>query len=252
MTRSALAASFFFATAVWGFAACSGDDGDGDTFCDKGTVTYCRCRGGDPGTRQCNEDGSDFDACISDDTLEECEEIPISPTETDTGTDTGTGTGGAGGGGSGSKALFEACVEPGECKSGNCGMGFCTQPCASWEECVDGTIQGECTTPPGFGATCVPYCVDQSDCDVYGPPSVCGYGLATDGFSIIVCADWGAELSLPPEGWECVGDLDCNLGHPGVERICLFEQCTTGCFAQTDCPASTTCSASGGNPGTCN
>lgn len=253
MSRSLLLASLLFGATAWAFTACGSDEADGGSFCEAGTVTYCKCRGGSAGTRQCNAEGTAFDTCVSDETLEACEEL-VDPTTGpgSTGTGTGTGTGGAGGGGTGTKTLFEPCAEGGECKSGSCAMGFCTQPCASWQECVDGETQGECTTPPGLGATCVPYCQEQADCTQYGTASLCGYSLATDGFAIVVCADWGASLAPPPDGWECADDWDCHLGHSGLERICLFEECTSGCFEPADCPAPLECSASGGNPGTCN
>jgi hypothetical protein len=250
------AAFLLSGSAAWSFTACGGEDGGAEPFCEKDTVTYCRCRGGDAGTRQCNADGTAFDSCVSDTTFEACEEIPDPGTGTTTGNNTGTGTGsgGAGGGGGpGTEGLFTPCAEGAECASGTCEMGYCTKPCTTYRDCLDGSTVGDCMTapPPGIGDICVPYCSTQTNCNQYGEPSLCGFGLAVDDFEIVVCADWGSSLAFPPDGTECGTDVECSLGHLGSERICVFESCTTGCYIDDDCPLPLFCSASGGNPGTC-
>jgi len=252
-------------TAMFAFAACSGDDDEQETLCDGGALVFCKCRGGGTGTKECNSAGNAFADCISDTTLEACDEVPDTNTGngTGTGTDTGTGTGGAGGGGNpNGKALLDVCTAGDECKTGVCIQGFCTQACGSFEDCVDGDINGECIKFDAGTQVCAPYCgtsetdrCDFSECNLYGDPSACGIGTAADGLSFAVCGDWEAGIPLPPEGTECAegaeGDCDCHYGNVGVQAICVFGSCAQGCYEPADCPDGTTCSSSGGAPGTC-
>lgn len=260
-----LGALLLFGAATFGFAACSGDETEQESLCDAGSLVFCKCRGGGTGTKECNSSGDGFADCISDSTLEACTEVPDNPTGTGngTGTGTGSGTGGSGGGGNpDGKSLLAACEAGGECKTGVCVQGFCTQACGSYEDCVDGDIAGECIKFDAGTQVCAPYCgtndndlCDFSECAAYGNPSACGVGTAADGLQFAVCGDWEGGIPLPPDGTECAegaqGDCDCNFGNNGVQRICSFGTCITGCYIQDDCPVDTTCSSGGSAPGTC-
>jgi hypothetical protein len=247
------------------FAACSEDEA-GDGLCEAGEEIFCRCPGGDAGTKPCKDDGSGFGECAP------CEERPSGSGSTTSGGTTsgtgtssssstsssGSGTGGAGGGTStGSAALFDTCTEGSQCQSGHCPMGFCPLlDCPNEVDC-GGLGVGECVDLGGQ-KQCLPSCTEQSDCDPYGCAgtlcSECGYTTeASIGWPVTVCADWGADLAFPPEGTECMEDVTCNLGHTGKEVVCQsFGVCAVGCYdTAQDCPMGTTCSSQGAI-GTCN
>jgi hypothetical protein len=144
--------------------------------------------------------------------------------------------------------------------------GFCTQDCASWRECVVGDTNGECVRlNDNTVQWCVPYCAGQTDCAAFGADSLCGYAASLDGQGIKgapgypVCANWGADLALPPDSTECpqapwtVDDDDvCHLGLAGAERVCAFGQCTDGCHVDDDCPDAQPSCSSSGSLGSCN
>ncbi|MBK8258666.1 MAG: hypothetical protein IPK82_39155 [Polyangiaceae bacterium] len=267
MKKNALLWAAFGWLAIW--PACDGGQ-NAEKVCEPGTEVFCRpCPGNpnEPGTRTCNADGSGFDECVSrtgqcpvctpgdvmactcDDGTESQRECNSSGTDYEACQCAGTGgsgggTGGAGGGTGGTtgKALFEACIQDDECESQNCPMGYCTQECAKIQDCPFGA--SECVSFKTI-TICMPTCKDQSDCDVYGAPSECGYTHAVDEFPVTTCADWVNDLALPPDGSECVDDIDCNLGHEGQERVCSFQSCTTGCYEDKDCPIAQNCSSMG-------
>jgi hypothetical protein len=128
-------------------------------------------------------------------------------------------------------------------------MGYCSRECAAYTDCIEGDTYGDCVElvlGEDIYALCVSYCNGgQSDCDVYGFPSTCGYAVAIDGVPFDICADW------PPEGTTCDDDWDCSLGVVGTERVCSFEACTLGCYASSDCPIGEECSSDGGTLGLC-
>lgn len=250
-----LAAATFLALAVGALApACgSGDPAattstGGITSCDPGENIFCRCPGGEGGTKTCLDDGKTFDACVT-----RTGACPDPSSTTDASSSSG-GVGGAGGaastsvsgtggsGGSGATlALYAPCAKDDQCDSGKCPMGYCSKDCAKFDECTLG--MGECVQ---FQATqiCMPVCGTTTLCDgAYGAPSTCGYIKAVDGTPVTTCADWKENLKLPPDGANCMDDTACNLGNEGVQAVCAFEACTKGCYAQTDCPANTTCSS---------
>lgn len=228
--------------------SCTNEVEEAEPLCVAGSNVFCRCRGGAPGTKQCI-DGNSFGPCES--ASGSCDEQ----------------IGGGGEGGSSKPPgggpppppgeLLAPCTTSTECATGHCEMGFCTKGCGDYQECAppEPAQPGDCVAVPGVvidGApgVCVPYCVEQSNCEVYGPNSRCGY---TDDsfptFDVVVCADWD-QVSLPPdgypEGFECDDDALCNLGLLGVERICTPEGCADGCNVDDDCPDLQECSA-----GTC-
>jgi hypothetical protein len=266
--RLRLALTFLFATlSSIAFGACSSETSTQETKCDPGEEIFCKCRGGGSGTKTCLEDGNSFGACAQSDG--ECTEIPDETTVSSSNTtgDPSTTTG-EGAGTPGSLPLLAPCTADTDCASGLCPMGFCTKDCATWQECTDADTNGECVRVNG-GANqwCVPYCdfqdcsifgdpADCLDCGAYGANSLCGYTLAVDGEDFTVCADWGSELALPPNGTTCdvdpsIADFYCHLGHSGGERVCAFGECTDGCHEDQDCPGTEQCAISS-SLGACN
>lgn len=219
--------------------ACSGAEQSAGGLCQPGENIFCRCRGGDAGTKRCSEDGQSFEQCYA--AWGACEEA-LGPRA-----EGSSSSGEVGGGG---KVLFEPCGSDSECDSGLCRMGYCTQQCGKWQECSDQAagIYGDCVQIEGAAQHCVPYCGSQADCEGFGPASSCGYALAVDAVAVSVCADWSG-VSLPPDGAACDDDWDCHLGWAGVERVCISGSCLGGCREMDDCPEGQSCSP--GDPGTC-
>jgi hypothetical protein len=238
---------------------------DQELLCDPASYVFCRCPGGQSGSKQCNGDGRGFAECLPE-TGGSCPPRGDGPTTTSstTTTTTSTGSGGAGGFGGaggapvGSGDLLDPCATGNECQSGKCPMGFCTIDCFEIFDCT------------GFGAECVSFAGEQicmptcgtllepapEKCDVYGTPIDCGFTPAIDDFQVVTCAPWGPFLQLPPQGTDCdyesQGDLQCNLGHEGMEAVCAeFGLCANGCYAPNDCPDGTECSSIGGDLGSC-
>lgn len=252
MKRFLLGSALFVGMAVVG-SSCS-DDTAGEELCDPGSNVFCRCRGTrEAGTKQCNETGDGFGACET--AFGECEEIE-DPSSSSSGTGNNTGTGG--------KPeppdpgeLFAACNEE-EGMVCNTDLacspsGYCTKACESYEDC---TASGDCITLEGENR-CAPYCTVQADCDIYSASATCGFTpLAVPTYDVVVCANWGDALALPPDGYppasQCDDDDICNLGFEGVERVCDTDGCTDGCHAATDCSgAEATCSSTGTEVGSC-
>ncbi|MEP7122137.1 MAG: hypothetical protein ABJE95_14555 [Byssovorax sp.] len=218
----------------------------GITSCDPGENIFCRCPGGEAGTKTCRDDGMTFDPCVT--------RIGACPDEMTTTTDassssgaggsggsTSTGVGGAGTGGGAALGLYAACLQDTECASARCLMGFCTKDCAKFDECTLGT--GECVAI-AMMQICLPTCSTTATCDgAFGPPSVCGYTKAVDGTPVTTCADWQDALKLPPDGSNCMADAECDLGNAGVEQVCSAQACTTGCHADLDCVPGAKCSS---------
>jgi hypothetical protein len=243
-----------------GLLGACGGSGSGSTTgtptvtCDPGENIFCRCPGGEAGTKTCKDDGHSFEACVTREGP--CSEIPDTTSSSSTSSSSGggagggssTGSGGAGGGGA-LGDLYAPCAKDEHCQSASCKDGYCTKECAKFDECTLGV--GECIQFEG-AQFCMPVCGLTADCDnAYGPPSACGYTKAVDGTPVTTCADWQSKLALPPDGSNCMGDLDCNLGHDGAQAVCSFEACTKGCYVQADCPVNTTCSSTMGTLGSC-
>ncbi len=223
-----------------------------DQICAPGENIFCRCPNGSPGTKLCHDDGLGFSECVVG-FGEPCE-------DRGQGGEAPAGVGGAGstttassstGGPTGDKPLYEKCAAGSQCQSGLCPMGFCTMPCTDSKECTFNV--GECVDFNADGnAHCFPVCHAQADCADYGCAeqvcSECGFGYAVDDWPIAVCADWATKLAYPPEGSECTKDSDCTLGHQGAERVCgkFTQVCVAGCYANSDCPAGTSCNGQGG------
>ena len=238
------------------FDSCVGRDGPcappSTTICEAGETIYCQCASGEDGLKTCSGDGLGFGDCS--DQGGSCETGGAGGGGTGGGGQGGAATGGGGQGGAatGTGAYLEACAKGTDCASGVCPMGYCTKDCAQPAECkVDDKWVADCIAFSGV-QVCMPICLGANDCAVYGYPSDCGFTNSVDGVPDTVCADWQADLKLPPDGVTCGSDLDCNLGHAGMQRICMFQKCGEGCYVPEDCPQGMTCSGQGGNPGTCN
>lgn len=247
-------------------AACGkgggGGTGGGTTgtiTCEPGENIFCRCPGGEAGTKTCKADGHSFEACVTRSGA--CSAIPTTSSSSSGGGTGGTGsttsntggmgTGGTGTGGTGGAlgGYLDACAQGTQCQSGKCPYGYCTKPCVKYDDCTLGV--GECIS---FGGEkiCMPVCTDTSDCIAeYAPPSACGFTTAVDGAPVTTCADWLGQLEVPPDGTNCDGDLGCNLGNEGVQSVCSFGACTKGCYEGVDCPTNTTCSSNGATLGHC-
>jgi hypothetical protein len=232
-----LAPALFAAAAL---ASCSkgnqGSGSTGQTICDAGENIFCRCPGGEAGTKQCKADGLSFEECVT----REGACLPIgSPTSSSS----------SGGGGSGAHEYLGTCKDDRDCIDTYCLYGYCTKDCAKFDDCTLGA--GECVTFSD-GQFCMPVCTITADCEAaYGSDSQCGYTTAVDGFPVTTCATWGASLLLPPEGSDCSDDLQCNLGNEGVQSACTTEGCLKGCFVEFDCPVNTSCSSDGEFLGSC-
>ncbi len=233
-------------------AACGGGGSDSSTgtptiTCDPGENIFCRCPGGEAGTKACKDDGHSFEACVTREGP--CPEIPDTTSSSSSGGGAGgvgggASTTGAGGAGGGALApIYAPCGMNEQCEGALCKDGYCTKECAKYDECTLGV--GECIQFEG-SQFCMPVCGLTGECDTtYGPPSTCGYTKAVDGTPVTTCADWQEKLALPPDGSDCTVDLECNLGHEGVQAVCAFAACTKGCYEQVDCPVNTTCSSMG-------
>src|SRR5262245_29892250 len=105
---------------VAGYGACAPDSSipDQELLCDPGSYVFCRCPGGQPGSKLCNGDGRGFAECLPEfgGACPPRGEGPSSSTSTTT--TTSTGTGGAGGGGNGGGG------------TGLVGTGVLLDPCA--------------------------------------------------------------------------------------------------------------------------
>lgn len=252
-------------------AAACGDSEETGSFCDPGAFVFCRCANGDPGSKECNSEGDSFGACMAE-TGGECPDRGDSSSSDPTSTgDPGPSSSSSGsGGGSGEGELYAACAGDSECQSGLCAAdGYCTQDCASYEECdfPNGDCPGStASTPTELKQKCAPACggfdstiqmlvPDPGACDDFG--LYCGWVQAADGFDALVCASWEDVIPLPPDGTECdyerFGHTQCNLGYQGAQAVCTgFGSCTKGCYEPEDCPDGTTCSGGGSALGNCN
>ncbi|MBW2454646.1 MAG: hypothetical protein JRI68_09050 [Deltaproteobacteria bacterium] len=222
-----------------------------ESLCLPGSNIFCRCEGGDPGTKECLSSGEEFGSCGP------CEPRPTTSSGTGGSTSTsGTGgstsTSGTGGGGGGTipgdLPLLAFCEQDGDCLTAICRFHFCTKPCDKVSDCP--YPDSECISNNPNGETmCMPSCDTAGDCSAYqAPPSMCGYTTAVDNWDVTVCADWGDSHALMPINTDCqpFDHGACNLGYQHKQLVCPAQGiCIQGCFLNSDCPQPTTCSAQG-------
>jgi hypothetical protein len=225
----------------------------GTTTCDPGEQIFCRCLGGEAGTKTCNADGDGFESCAT--VTGAC---PIISFQSGGGTFSSVTSGGSSssgqtssssGTGGGTLPLYYPCMRDEMCISGSCPMGYCSQPCQDAKDCKVG--YGVCVNYEGI-PTCLAGCRLESECNtLYGAASACGFTKTVAGVSVAACANWDSKLKLPPLGSPCTDNIDCDLGHPGVQEVCSLQKCVKGCYTPDDCPINTACSGKGGMLGTC-
>lgn len=256
-----------------------------ETLCDASTHIFCRCPGGQPGTKQCADDGQQFGEC------EPCDDVddpygtsgdsyqpPDPPSSGPSGSSSSSSGPGAGGGDPGPGAgggppingngggdnngpvdpnatveLLEACSSDGECKTGICRSGYCTQQCSVVSDCP--YPKGECVKFDNTQTFCMPSCNSAVNCSAFGgTDSQCGYAVAIDNWDVNTCAHWAGKHQLIPNDRDCLpfDHSACNLGYAQREKVCSSDgKCTTGCFVDKDCEQGKTCSAEGGAQGEC-
>lgn len=208
-----------------------------EQLCTPGDEIFCKCRGGDAGTKTCQADGNSFAECVTNEGS--CPEIsettstePVLlcipneevPCACDGSGDPGlktcssdgmawgdctTSAGSCGTSTTGDKLLYATCASGNECQTGVCDGGYCTRSCEEFTVCNDAAndIYGDCVAFDGGAKTqCAPYCIAQSDCAGFGAESQCGGAAALDDPTNIVfavCANWGEDISGMPYGTPC-------------------------------------------------
>ena len=229
-------------------------DSDPEDLCFPGENIFCRCPGGDPGTKPCLANGKSFGDC------EPCEprdstgpgQQSSSSSSSGAGGDGGNqGVGGFGGGPTGNSPLLAACGDNAECQTGACVDSFCTMMCTTVSECP--YPSSECVPYKGSNI-CMPTCQTAVDCTPFNAPvSACGFTKAIDNWDVTVCADWGEAHQIMPPGTDCLpfDHAACNLGYQQLQSVCTEQGvCAKGCFVNADCPMGTTCNG-GGSLGNC-
>ncbi|MSP25387.1 MAG: hypothetical protein EXR75_09530 [Myxococcales bacterium] len=248
------------------------------TLCVPGENIFCRCDGGEPGTKECLSEGESFGTCGPCEPRENSgpgaqasgagattsgaggmtNSSASGGVTTSGGASTSSTSSGAGGTMTpGATALLGACKNDGDCQSLKCRQGFCTKTCAKVAECP--WPASECVPPASLpmpeGPLCMPSCNTAASCAPYGaPPSQCGYVKAIDSWGVTVCGTFGTAHALLPLGSDCLpfDHPACNLGYPGKERVCSAAGvCAAGCFSAQDCPKGKTCSTPGNVIGNC-
>jgi hypothetical protein len=267
-TASAL---FFGALAAFLMAYGCAEEGEEipEFLCNPGENIFCRCPGGDPGTKRCLDSGQAFEEC------EPCEPRPTTGPAQQSSSGVGAGGpgaggpgaggpgaggpggfgaggAGAGGGGLGDQPLLAPCDGNGDCQSGLCIFNYCTQVCALVSECP--YPQSECVPFDASTTLCMPTCATALDCAPFdAPPSQCGFAQAVDNWDVTVCAEWGGNHQLMPAGTDCLpfDHPACNLGYQQQQAVCTEQGiCAQGCYVNNDCPQGTTCNG-GGSLGNC-
>ena len=222
--------------------ACNGES-SAAALCKPGVRVFCRCEGGAPGAKRCNDAGDAFGECGP------CNGAEAKPPPADTAGPDATSSAGSSSPGPG-RPLLASCDTAIQCDSGVCEQGYCSSGCAKPSDC------------PYPDAECVPYhnetvcmrtCATAADCTDYGVTSQCGYTQSIDHWDVRVCAQWGDALAVMPPGASCspIDPGSCSLGYDGRAVVCTADGvCAPGCFGPSDCPTGSQCDTTT-SPGTC-
>ena len=254
------------------FSACDSADETQQTLCEPGTNVFCRCPGGDPGTRECKSDGSSFDECVvapsvpcgdryqcdpgdkvfcvcPDGTSGEKECLrdgtsygecridanTICPDEGTTTTTTSTGSGGGGQGGSGPGCTHDVC-ETGGPLGVQC--DFCTEAvCAEDSYC--------CETK--WDVTCL----DEADLycgDLCSGPTECAHDICEPGDPLDPLCDPCVDSVCTVDDfccgasdgyWDpsCVATASDPVAHPSCAGVCGCDhsECNAGIKLDVAC-----------------
>jgi len=200
------------------------DDEPQETLCDSGENIFCRCPGGEAGTKECQDDGESFGECFIDPATLCGERVECIEGE------------------------FVVCA----CPSGDIGQKECLRdedgygPCMldSGEPCPFGTGPG--ATGPGGGGV--------GGMGEGGGTVGCAHGLCDNGDPLTADCDacaaavCAADDYCCTQAWDsiCVGlvDSECdNLCNPITE--CAHDPCVTGVALDSSCDpcVSTVCAA---------
>jgi hypothetical protein len=263
--------------------ACGTEEPEPEGLCDPGTNVFCRCPGGEAGTRQCLDSGEDFDECVvapetpcgervecepestvfclcpnGDEGLKECRrdgtgyaecELPdgsACPVVGGQGGGSSTGGGDPGTGGSGG-GVVGMCAHD-ICESGDpltTGCDACvTTVCAADSYCCETFWDQECITGAQFGNGVAQLCQDACGPP---PPPMCEHSLCEFGGPLTDSCD-------PCVTEVCAADsLCCSNETTGWDKFCVHAvtsgdhpSCEGQCCPHSECdngPLSTPFSA---------
>jgi hypothetical protein len=252
------------------FAACD-SDADDDEICDPGTNVFCRCPGGEAGTRECNKRGDDFGECViapgvpcgervecvayttipcicpdGESGVKEClrEETGYGectqPNGAPCGESNSTTTTSGGGGGGG--CTHDVC-STGDPLAPSCGV-CAAAVCAVDDYCC--SIQ--------WDAVCVDLADDHCD-NLCNPVVLCAHDLCEPGPALAdgcdpcvtsVCSADDYCCNATNGQWDgaCIAFVKNGLTHPACSgKCCAHSECTTGAKLKSTCSncASTVC-----------
>lgn len=187
--------------------ACGNSETEPEGKCDPGTNVFCRCPGGDPGTRECLDNGEDFDECV------------VAP-----GTPCGERV-----------ECVEGSTVPCLCPSGESGLKECLRDEASYGECmvsagVPCPIAPNTSSGPGPGG-------GPGTGGGGGAPPTCDHELCETGEPLSAsCGDCAAAVCAADDyccttKWDVlcldVVDAECDNLCSGPQE-CAHELCVTG------------------------
>jgi len=267
LRRLGISTAFILTSTAMLFGACS-DETEPEGKCDPGENIFCRCPGGDAGTRECLSNGEEFaecfiapetpcgeriecDAfttipclcpngtdgtkeCLRDETgYDECVVAPGIPCPVDT-----SGSGGSGAGTTGTGA-----GSPGECTHDVCDIG---EPLTSGcDPCVTAVCEADdycCNT--AWDSTCIG--VADSVCDgiCSPPPPMCEHALCEAGTALATGCDPCVTSVCTTDDyccdttWDqvCIGHVKDGAAHPSCSGLCCaHSECSPGAALDANC-----------------
>ncbi len=252
------------------FGACGDETTGPEGTCEPGTNVFCRCPGGEPGTRECLDNGEDFAECVvapetpcgeriqcepdsaifclcpnGDEGTKECKrdgtgygKCLIGPDEPCPEDSTGPGMGGNGAGGNGAGGGSTGCAHD-LCESGVALVASCdpcaAEVCAADDYCCDMDWDGLCV------ALVDDLCDNLCNPVVMCEHSVCMTGDAlTDGCDPCVTSVCAADDLCCDEivGWDttCVAAVKNGNDHPACAHLCCaHNECLAGAALDASC-----------------